>query len=326
MGQGQKFNGSIHDVTVKISNGDQGEFFSSIEPLSLSATDTTLTLSYAHTAYAIPIVIPFTEALANAGGGQTINLSAFKKEEAGAEAVNDLGTAAYGLGAGDQPLGLGALIDNGDTVGTIGGQSRSIYSNLQATVTASGGTMTLSKLGILDDATSASGNNSETPNIYNTNKTVWNLYEQLIYPTVNHDYNVVGPGAISVRGNTIMNKASIPGGQGFTSLSFRGAPAIKDDAATAQTWFAINERYQHWIGRDVVPPEFTGKIRRVDLGTSKTMTGVANDVPSEYHGWYFQDYMMMPDQAGIVGRFYVIGQFITTQPRRSGRLTGITGI
>jgi len=34
----------------------------------------------------------------------------------------------------------------------------------------------------------------------------------------------------------------------------------------------------------------------------------------------------MHNQAGMIGRFYVIGQMVGSQPRRQGKLTGITGV
>ena len=50
------------------------------------------------------------------------------------------------------------------------------------------------------------------------------------------------------------------------------------------------------------------------------------DMPSEYNGWFYQKDMVLPNQAGTIGRFYVIGQFATWEPRRNGRLTGITSV
>ena len=48
-----------------------------------------------------------------------------------------------------RPLGLAALVDDGTSVSTIGGISRSTYTTLKGTVTASSGTLTLAKLDTL---------------------------------------------------------------------------------------------------------------------------------------------------------------------------------
>ena len=325
MGMGKPFRGSTFDYTIKITDSGLGEFFSGLETLATSASDTTITLSFAHAAFAQPVVLPMLESFANTGPEATIDLDLFKLEEAVAEATQKLGAAAYGTGSGDEPLGLGAIIDDGTDVGTIGGQTRSSYDPLDATRTASGGTLTLAKLATLHDNCTAAGVETEEPNIHLTNKTVWSLYEQLLTPAVRAEYSAVGYPKVPIRGSGIVKPTELKGGSGFTALSYRGAPVLKDDACTAQNWFMVNERYIDWRGRTVVPSKFKGQLSKVDLGTPKTMEGVAA-APSKYHGFFFQDLRMLPNQAGMIGRYYVIGQMVVSQPRTNGRLTGITGV
>ena len=325
-GNGRPFSGKTFDVTIKVTDSGQGEFFSGLEVLSTAASDTNIELSFAHTAFAQPIVLPMLESFANTGPEATIDLDMFKLEEAGAEAVQKLGLAAYGLGTGDEPLGLGAIIDDGTDVATIGGQTRSVYDPLDAIRTASGGTLTLAKLATLDDNVSATGIESESPTLHDTTKTVWSLYEQLLAPSVRADYASVGYNALPVRGDAVLkSRAELKAAAGFTALTYRGVPVIKDDACTTGNWFTLNERYMFWAGRTIVPAKYRGQVKAVNLGVPTTMEGVAA-APSNNHGWFIQDLQMMPNQAGMVGRYYVIGQMIITQPRRQGRLTGITGV
>jgi hypothetical protein len=326
MGMGKRFTGKTLDVTVKVTDSDLGEFFTSLEELNSSASDTTIELSYAHTGFSQPVVSIMLESMANSGPEQQIDLDQYKVEEAVAEAVQKLGTALYATGSGDQPLGLGAHIDDGTDVGTIGGQSRTTYSVLNATRTASGGTLTLAKMGTLDDNVSATGIADESPNIGVTTKTVWGLYEQLLQPQVRNSYTMDGGQVLPVRGNQIVTRKDAGATGGFTALTFRGFPIIKDDAATAQNLFFINERYLFWAGRDIVPSKWQGLLQRVRLGQAKTVQGVGAFVPPSDFGWFFQPYQVMPNQAGMIGRYYVVGQLIGTQPRRQGRLTGVTGV
>lgn len=326
MGNGQPFMGNTADFTIKITDSGLGEFFSGLETLSSSASDTTITLSYAHTAFAQPVVLPMLESMANTGPTATIDLDSFKMQEAVAEATSRMGSAAYGLGTGDQPLGLGAIVDDGTDAGTIGGQSRTTYSQLDATRTASGGTLTLAKLATLEDAVSAAGVESESPTLNVTTKAVWSLYEELLNPQVRAEYASVGYNALAVRGNEVLkSRADLKGAAGFTALTYRGVPVIKDDKATAQNWWMLNERYLFWKGRSIVPSKFRGQLSKVNLGTPSTIEGVAA-APSNNNGWFFQDLQMMPNQAGMIGRYYVIGQLCSNQPRRNGRLTGVTGV
>jgi hypothetical protein len=197
---------------------------------------------------------------------------------------------------------------------------------LNATRTASGGTLSLSKLATLEDNCSAAGIESEHPTIHVTTKSVWSNYEELLEPRTQASYASIGYNALPIRGDTIMKtRADLKGAAGFTVLTYRGVPVLKDDAATSQNWFMLNERYLMWKGRTIVPAKFAGQVRKVSLGTPATMEGVAA-APSKNHGWFVQSLQMMPNQAGMIARYYVIGQLCTSQPRRHGRLTGITGV
>jgi hypothetical protein len=325
MGFGKPFVGKTMDFTIKITDSGLGEWFTGLETLSSAASDTTISLSFAHNSFSQPIVLPMLESFANQGPAATIKLDTFKFEEAGAEAVQSVGSAAYGTGTGNQILGLGAIVDDATDVSTIGGQSRSTYSALNATRTASGGTLSLSKMATLFDAVSAAGLNSEEPTSIWTTKTVWSLYEQLLAPSVRADYSSVGYDAVAIRGDSLVKRAELKGAAGFTALSYRGIPMFKDDACTSQNLFMLNEKYIQWYGRSEVPAKFAGSVEKVDLGEPSTLEGVAA-APSKYNGWFHQKEQMMPTQAGMLGRLYVIGQLVVTQPRRNGRLTGITGI
>ncbi len=329
MGMGKAFRGKVFDIPVKITDSGLGEFFAGLETLSSAASDTLIELSYAQTAFAQPQVSIMLESFANAGPEQSIPLDSFKFEEAVMEAVSVLGTAIYnGTSAANKPLGLESHVDDGTTAGTIGGQSRTTYSGLNGTVTASGGTLTLAKLATLQSAINASGLASEGSTLNLTTKTVWDLYERLLQPNVRADYNSSGGPALGIRDKTLSRSVgALEGRAGFTALSWRGIPVVADDAATSQVWYMINERYLYWAGRTVVPSEYRGQVSKISLGLGKVTEGVgAQHAPPSDAGWFSQAMQMMPNQAGMIGRFYVIGQMIGSQPRRQGKLTGVTGV
>lgn len=327
LGQGKPFLGKTEDITIDVVQDTQGEFFIGLEALNSAAATTTITLSYAQTAFTQPKVSIMLESFANAGQTGTIPLDAFKYEKAAAETLQKFGTAIYADGTANRPNGLGLMVDDS---GTVGGQSRSTYSVLNATDTASGGTLTLAKMATLHDAVSSAGLQSEEPNVGLTTKTVWSLYEQLLSPNVRVSYNEAGYPALAVRGKYAMrNKAELKNAQGFSSLSYRGMPIIKDDFATSGYLFFLNENYYDWIGRSIVPDEYKDFLKKVSLGTKRAYEGTgaeALDMPSEYNGFFYQQPMMLPNQAGTIARFYVIGQVVGKGFRRLGRLTGVTGV
>ena len=327
MGKAKPFVGKTMDFVVDVTSDSQGQWFNGLETLDSAAVTTTIPLSYAQTNFEQPKVGIMVESFANSGAQQAIPLDTFKYEKALAQALQALGTAMYGTGTANQMNGLGNIILDS---GTIGGQSRTTYSMLNAYVLASGGTLTLAKLAQVIDNVSASGLAQEEPTLLVSNKTVWSLYEQLLAPTVRQAYTAEGYNAMSIRGTKVeKNSSSIAGGIGFNALTFRGIPLIKDDFATAQTVFALNENYLFYAGRTIVPEDWKGFLEKVNLGTMKAYEGTgasAMDLPSEYNGWFWQKDMVMPSQAGMIGRCYVIGQLMTTQPRRLGKLTGVTSV
>jgi len=325
MGMGKPFLGKTMDVTVKISQDTQGEWFVGMETQNIAAVNTTITLSYAETAFYQPKVSVMLESFANTGATATIPLDAYKYEEAAAEALVAVGQAIYADGTAKRPNGLGNIVDD---TGTIGGQSRTTYSQLNATDTASNGTLTLLKMATLEDAISSSSLVTEQPNVGVTTKTVWSLYEQLLQPQVRAQYEVSAD-FLSLRGEGMVKRAELKGTAGFRSLSYRGMPIIKDDYATSGYLYFLNERYFDWCGRSIVPDEYKEFLTKVNLGTKKAFEGTgaeALSVPSEYNGWFYKKPQMLPQQAGTVAMFYVIGQTVAKGFRRSGRLTGVTGV
>lgn len=318
-GMGKKFSKPTMKYTLKIDRDEQGQFYTGLETLNSAGKDVTVQMEYAHTGFTQPVVDIMLESFANSGS--EIDYHSFNVEDAEKEATQRLSTAAYGSGTGGQFNGLGNIVA---ATGTIGGLSRATYSELASTVTASGGTLSLSKLATLNDTVSDTGADEGTTVILTTYD-IWSLYESLLQPTVRASYASVGYDKLPVRGKSAVKSADLKGAAGFDSLTYRGIPFIKDKACTAQTLFMLNENYLFWLGRTEVPSQYAGKLTPVNLGKASTLEGQMA-MPSSYHGWFFQKEQMMPHQAGLIGRYHVIGQVACTQPRRQGKLTGITGV
>ncbi len=324
MGKAKSFpSGKSLDVTMKVSTSNRFQWVTALENIDLSATDTTVTASYRHTAGVQPNVSIMLESFANAGEAGTIDIDDFNYEDAAQEAVQEIGSVIYSsLGSSNQPLGLEAIVDDGGNVGTVGGLSRTTYPMLTGTDTASGGTMTLAKLDTLNDAVSSAGISSSEPTINVTTKSIWSLFGQLINPQLRANYNI-----LPIRGEESMARGEMQGRVGFTALEYRGRPVIKDDAATSGVWYALNENTFNWYGRTQVPSKYAGKISKVNLGTAKVTEGTGADtMPSEYNGWFYKPLEMMPDQLGMAGFFVIIGQLVPKSFRHNGKLTGITGV
>lgn len=328
---GEPFEGKTEDITYDVLADTQGQYFTSLETLNSSAVNTTATGSYAHTAFTQPVVSIMLESFANVGSLGIINLDTFKYEKAGAQALQSLGSAIYGAGTASQPLGLLAIVDDSTNVGTIGGLSRSTYSVLDSTLTAySGGKLTLATMATQYDSCIASGLAEETPNIGVTTKAIWSNYETLLTPNVRATYDEVGYDRIRMRSKYgERNSAELRNAAGFNALSYRDMHIMRDDYATAQMLWFLNEKYIVWKGRTEIPEEYKEKLEKVDFGSMEAYEGtgaMALEVPSEFNGWFYQKPLTIPDQAGKIARFFVIGQTIPLSFRRHSKGTGITGV
>lgn len=323
-----QFMGKTMDYTVDITLSDQFEWFTGLPNLNSSAEDTAITLSYAPTAGTQPKVSIMLESFANAGQTGTIPLDAYKFEKAGQEVIRNLAGAIYDTGAGDKPNGLQSIVDNGTNAGTIGGQSRTTFSALNAGAYTEFGTMTLAKLGTLDDAAAVGSELGAVPGMNVTDFPTWSLFEQLLDPNVRANYESAGFPRLAIRGDGTVSKAQLGGAAGFIALHHRGMPLLKDKFATSAVWYKLNEDSFGYSGLTIVPAEYKALgVRKVNLGSMEAYESLAaSEAPSEFNGFFYQPPIMMPDQPGTIARFYVMGQMMTWNPRLNSQGHTITGI
>ena len=332
---GKEFIGKTHDITLDVLADTQGQWITGLETLNSSATSTFVTTSYARTFYTFPVVSIMTESFANAGALGIINLDVAKYEKACEQVLQGIGVAIFGTGAANSTAGLESVIDDGTNAASIGGISRSTYTNLKSTSTASASNkLTLAQMATLHDNISAAGLTNEEPNFGLTTKGIWSLYEQLLAPNVRASYNEVGYNKVRLHSKYgERNSAELRNSAGFTALSYRNMDISKDDmesTAGLTNLYMINESYLDWYGHSEVPEEYKNTMDHVDLSASgKAIEGtgiMANDTPSAYHGFFYQSPMQIPEQGGKVARFWVIGNLIGKSFRRQGKLTAITGV
>lgn len=89
----------------------------------------------------------------------------------------------------------------------------------------------------------------------------------------------------------------------------------------------MNENYLNWYGDTKAPDAFKQFLTKVSLGKGGVKEGQSVDMrPSDFHGFFYQEEQMMPNQGGTIGRFWLSGQLVSFQPRRQGRFFGATGV
>lgn len=317
--------GVSYNVPIQTAFSTTGGSFNGMDTFSTAATNNTRQMTFYLTGQYQSIVIPGIEAAVNGNTeSQVIKLLTAKMDEAKISMADAIGTELYGFGLGKAFDGLGNIVDNGTNAPTYGGLSRTTYPLLNADVTAvANGILTLSYLSSEFDNVSAASSTTESPTFGLTTKANWTYIEGLIQPMLSARYESTAIGGYNrVDGKTPRESGPLTGSElggagGFIALTWRGRPIYADDKATAGTFYWINRKYIDFASQ-------RSPMLRDISSSVESMEGFYEDVefPSAFQ---FRDMMSSINQLGEVGVIILLGNVICRQPRRNGKLTGITG-
>lgn len=313
----EKWSGETVKYPIKHAKNSTGTSFSGFDTFSTSATNNRVNLSYTPKFYQITVALPLDELSVNATEDKVIDLAKIECASAAQDMADDLGTIFFSDGTGNSskdPLGLKAIVDDGTDAPTIGGQSRTTYSTLNSTVTASSGSLSLAKMSTLYNAVSSG---SQTPTLGITTETVFALYEQLLQP---QEQIIKTVEMVKTRGEKGLNsQTGLVSGTGFTGLRYKGFPILADEKCTSGVLFFLNENFIHWVA---LPVAFTkpAKYKATDIE--------GNDYGAEVTGLGFSttDWVVPTNSASLVMHIYLGGELTTDNPKRQGKLTGITSV
>jgi len=300
----KKFRSSTMDFPVKYQKGVAGTSFSGFDVLPTSASDTRVLMVYTPRFYAINVALPGTEIAANNTIQKVMDLATVEMRSRAQDMADDIGTILYADGTGNGSkdfLGLGVVVD--DTL-SIGGLSRSTYATLASTVTASSGTISLAKMRTLYNAIADA---TVIPTTSYTTYAISALYESLLQPQerIMKDVNLA---------------ANFKGYTGFKSLEFAGLPVIADRKCTSGVLFFLNEEYLDFYALPTAIPQFGGEPVAV---ASKLFVGNSyNEVGSLGFSW--TGWIKSTNQFAFNSFITLGGNLMTDNPRRHGKLTGIT--
>lgn len=300
----KKWSGRTLRVPVKVSKNATGTSFRGFDTFSTSATDNRQFMEFTPSFYQITCALPGDELSVADTESKVLDLMKLTIQSDTEDMADDLGTIFYSDGTGNgskDPLGLSALVDDGTSVATIGGLSRTTYATLASTVTASGGTLTLAKVDTLWNAVTSG---AQKPTAVYTTEAVFSLYGQLLRPQerINKDVGTM---------------KGLTGGTGFTALVYNGKPILMDEKCTSGAFIMVNEDFLDWYAL----PYYNAK----PIAYKSQIEGNDYDAPIGL-GFSWSDWIIPANSASVVGHIYFGGQFITTNPKRHGKLTGVTGI
>ena len=309
LSKSKKWSGASIQVPIKYAKNTTGGSFSGLDTFSTSVTDNRVKAQFFPSFVHIDSVLPLTELSVNENSDQSeaiINLMSITLQSDTEDLADLVGDQMYGDGTGNSNkdiLGLGAAVDDGTVTPTYGGLSRVTYPTFASTVTASGGTISLDKLSALHDAVSSG---TITPTLGVTTKAVFSLLEKLFVPQDRISKSV-----------DMMRKGMTVGG-GATAIFWRGVEIVADEKCPAGKLFLINEKYMDWYAlpmAETVPIKYKRQIEGNDY----------EDTPVGY-GFSFSDWITPTNAAAKIGHIYLGGNLVNRDPKRSGVLTGITGV
>ncbi len=305
LGAAKAFNGYSMQFPFKYQTNNQFSSFDGFDTLSTTAVDTRVRLEFIPSFMQIPVSLPMTELAKNQTTEGVIDLMALEMKSSAQDMADAIGTLFYLDGTGNfskDPLGLAAIVDDGTAVATYGGLARATYPTLDATKTASGGSLTLDKMATLYNAIT---DGSVKPTVGVCSKTVWSLYEKLLQP---QERIIKDVGLI---------KGGMKSGTGYTALDYKGFPILSDNKATSGNLYFLNEDFLNWYALKMPGTEAV-KYKSVDIE--------GNDYSNVLGlGFSWIDWVRPINAAAMVGRIVLGGQLISEDPLRMGVLTGITG-
>lgn len=327
IGNAKPWKGTTLEKAIKYQNSNSASSFSGLDTFSAAELDTKVRMSYEIKAIRQPVAIAGLNALVNSIAETKVTDMVIESlEETQQELLDAIGSMIYGLGTGNNNKdfnGIGAIVDDGTDTTTIGGLTRSSYPVVNAIRTSSGGTLTLNKMATLFSAVSHN-TPSTTPNIGVANETVWDLYESLLTPMIRENYALTGSPVVGARGG-MQRQDGFKGEVGFTALSYKGIPIVRDEKCTAQTLILLNEQSMDWYGADASKAGMGYKS--ISLGSSTMENSVYNEAPlSQFSGFNWSGWLNPTNQFGVVAEVNLIGNLVSFAPSLNGKLVAITGV
>lgn len=299
---GKKWNGRTLRVPIKVSKNTTGQSFSGFDTFAVTATNNRQFMEFTPSFYQITCALPGDELSVADTDDKVLDLMKLTIQSDTEDMADNLGDIFYADGTGNNnkdPLGLAALVDDGSNVASLGGLARATYTTLQSTVTASSGVISLAKVDTLWYAVTSG---AQKPTCAMATESVFSLYGQLLRPQERITKEV-----------GLMKGLS--SGTGFDALQYNGKPILMDEKCTSGSFIFLNENFMDWYAL----PYFNAK----PVQYQSQIEGNDYDAPIGL-GFSWSDWIIPANSASVVGHVYFGGQFITTNPKRHGKLTGIT--
>lgn len=321
LGTGEDWGGVSLNVPVTLGKNNNGSSFSGLTSATLGTTQTRQSMQYNLKAYRTSVSLPGLDQIVASGEAAQVNLINNEMHNAFLSLLDDVSDMLYsdGTGNGSQDFnGLALLADSTATSSTIGGLSKSTYPTLAGYRVASIGNVNLDDLATFWMGLTSGSGAKNRPTVMVSNETVWTYLEKLIVTgTIQANYNPQAYPVVTRRSKGAIKPSEFSAGAGATSLIYKGVPIVYDEKCTAQYLFGLNENYL---------PYYSAKSSKLKSINVPNAIDSVNEAPSNETGLQWSGWKDAFSEFGDAAFIYLIGEWLTTQPRRQGRLEGITGV
>ena len=297
---------------VRLTKTTNGGSFSGLDEFDTSVQETKKKAYFDPRFYEKSVVLQGQDIDINAASNGSIDLVIEALEEAEEDMKDEIADLLYSDGTGNSNkdfLGLAAGIDDGSTVATYGGISRTTYSNWQGTVTNVGGALTQAVMAAAYDAAESG---SQRPTIILTTPTQWTAYEALQTSTIQNNRMYVGS-----KGGA--KSAGMVGDLGFETLLFRNTPVVKDEKCPSGEMIFLNEKLYAFYSLKSSTPEYeTLKFKK----PKQLVTAGSEISPNLAISW--RPLRSAEKQYAVLGFIIIAGNYITYKPSAHAKLTSLS--
>lgn len=303
LGSMEAWRGAQEEVPIKVSLNTFGTSFSGADILPTTQVNNTVKMTFDAKFFAQPTNLNYTDIALNQTQMGVADLMDRQLQSDAVDMMQKVADQLYADGTGNGGkdfTGLAAAVDDGVSVATYGNLSRATYPTIDATVTASGGTLTLAKMYTMWDTLQQ---DNEIPSVVLTTKQVRSLYERLLLPNLRY----TDPSKMSV-------------GASKSGLAFREAVVKADSACPSGLMYFLNEATLKFRGLKKWPG-----AKAINYSMNE-IEGAPSSVKPSGMGFFATD-AVTPVNQQTYNKFVILaGNMICTNPRYNGVLTGITTI
>lgn len=300
---------------IKYQKGVATVAFSGFDQLPTSQQTVTVNMTFYPTFTATNVALAGSDLSVNDTPLQTIKLASVMMASRAQDAADDIGNFFQGSGqafGGKAPMGLTGIVDNGTVLSSYGGLSRATYAGLNATVTASGGTISLLKIRQLANAVT---DGRVQPTMAITDYQTWAYCEQLFQTFQRNTYSDFS------NMNAGTGYSNPQNGRAGVGLVWDGLTIFRDKKITTGYFYLLNLDYLKFYGLN------WWKGTPVSLKSEQIKGNIYEYNPANAtKAFTWTNWIQAYNQGAVNGFMIMGGQLICTDPFRNAVLTGIAGV